>query len=80
MSVVSKYPDKVSRIMDTFESGIKSDDEKKTLKTSGFRLVIMYALPKMHKSGLPMRPILSTLNSCNCRLSKYMVELQNYLL
>ena len=80
MSVVFKYPDKVSRIMDTFESGIKSDDEKKTLKTSGFRLVIMYALPKMHKSGLPMRPILSTLNSHNYSLSNIWLNFFNQLL
>ena len=63
-----------------FKSGRTSDDKKKTIKVSGSRLGIMYGLPKAHKSGLPMRPILSTLNSCNCRLSKYMVELQNYLL
>ena len=29
----------------------------------------------MHKSGLPMRPILSTVNSHHYRLSKYLVEL-----
>ena len=35
----------------------------------------MYGVPKVHKSGLPMRPIVSTVSSHNYRLSKYLVEL-----
>ena len=58
-----------------FRYGIISDDEKKTPKTSESRLGIMYGLPKVHKSGLPLRPILSTVNSYNYCLSKYLVYL-----
>ena len=37
------YQDKVSRLLDNhFKSGIKIDDEKKTHRTSGSRLGIVY--------------------------------------
>ena len=69
MSVVFEYQNKVSRVLDIlFKSGIISDDEKKTFKTSRSMLGIMYGLPKVHKPDLPMRPILSTVNSHNYRL------------
>ena len=75
-STVFKYQDKVSRFVDKLhKSGIIAEEEKANLKTSGSRLGIMYGLPKIHKAGLPMRPILSTVNSYNYLLSKYLIEL-----
>ena len=71
MSVVLKYQDMVSRFVNNLlKSGLIDNDEKKTLKTSGSRLGIMYRLPKALKLGLPMSPILSTVNSHKYRLSK----------
>ena len=57
------------------KSGIIAEEKKANLKTSGFRLGIMYGLPKVHKAGLPVRPILSTVNSYNYLLSKYLIEI-----
>ena len=66
MIVVFKYKDKVLRFEDKlFKSGIISNDKKKTLKTSGFMLGIIYELPKVQRSDVPMRPILSSVNSHN---------------
>ena len=59
-STVFKNKDKVSRFVDKIiKSGIIAEEEKANLKTSGSKLGIMYGLPKVHKAGLPIRPILS---------------------
>ena len=43
------------------------------LKCRGSKPGIMYGLPKVHKTDVPMRPILSMTESFNHCLSRYMV-------
>ena len=40
----------------------------------------MYGLPKIHKSGIPLRPILSMYHSAQHSLAKWMVEVLNPVL
>ena len=37
----------------------------------------MYRLPKIHKDGIPFRPILSALKSFNFDLTKYLIAILN---
>ncbi len=36
---------------------------------------ILYGLPKIHKEGYPMRPILSAINTFNYNLAKFFVPI-----
>ena len=70
-NIVFKYQNKVSRFVDNlFKSGIRVDEENANIKTSSSRLGIMYVSPKVHKAGLRLRPILSTVKSYNYLISK----------
>ena len=40
----------------------------------------IYGLPKLHKTGIPLRPIVSFVNSPTCNLSKHLCEILNPLL
>ncbi|XP_066944595.1 uncharacterized protein [Macrobrachium rosenbergii] len=42
---------------------------------SGSSYGIMYGLPKIHKDNIPLRPILSSINTPNYKLAKYLVPL-----
>lgn len=44
------------------------------------RLPYMYGLPKVHKTGVPLRPIVSTIGSCTYGLAKWLAKgLSGYL-
>ena len=36
---------------------------------------ILYGLPKVHKDGLPLRPILSSIGTCGYGLAKFLVPI-----
>jgi hypothetical protein len=66
IKLVFRCEDKVNRFIDNvFKSGAVIEHQKKMLKISGSRAGIMYGLPKVHKSGIPLRPILSTVGTYN---------------
>ena len=46
-----------------------------TLRCSSGSLPSVYGLPKVHKSNVPLRPIVSFYNSPTYKLSKYLVSL-----
>ena len=73
---IIKYEDKHNRIIDQlFKDKVIDADTKNRLRSSGSRPGVMYGLPKIHKTGSPMRPILSTSGSYNYESSKFLVEL-----
>ena len=41
---------------------------------SGSTLGVLYGLPKVHKSGCPFRPIVSSINAYNYNLASYLVR------
>ena len=49
------------------------------IKTRGSRPGIMYGLPKIHKEGTPMRPIVSMTGSFNYKMSRYLVSVLSSL-
>ena len=46
-----------------------------SLRPTGFRPGILYGLPKVHKLDIPLRPILSSINSHSYNIAKYLVSL-----
>ena len=51
----------------------------KELSVSGTNPGIMYGLPKVHKAGTPLRPILSANNTTSYNLSKFLVPTLSHL-
>ena len=47
---------------------------RKKITPCGSRAGIMYGLPKIHKEGAPLRPIISAIKTYNYKLAKYLVE------
>ena len=58
---------------------IIDDDLSSTLTVSGTSPGILYGLPKIHKTGVPMRPILAAYNTPSYNLSKFIVSKLNHL-
>ena len=55
------------------KDGTISDKLASSLMASGTQLGIMYGAPRIHKRGIPLRPILSAVNTCSYNLSKHLV-------
>ena len=51
------------------ETSVFIDEVRKTY-LKGYLPVKLYGLPKGHKNGIPMRPVLSTIGSANHKISK----------
>ncbi|CAF1641483.1 unnamed protein product [Didymodactylos carnosus] len=52
-----------------------SQDDYDYIKCTGSRCAVFFALPKVHKIGFPLRSIISTTNSYNYKLAKYLTSL-----
>ena len=80
LKVLFKYEDRINRFIEKiFGASIINETERKELKASGSRPGIMYGIPKIHKHNTPLRLILSTVGTCNYRLSKYLVSLLSHM-
>ena len=58
---------------------IIDDSLASTLTVSGSSPGVLYGLPKVHKTGVPLRPILAAYNTPSYSLSKYLVSILNHL-
>ena len=58
------------------EKGVFTEDEYKNLKPQGTRAGKVFGLPKVHKDNVPIRPIISMLNTPGYKLGKW---LQKYV-
>ena len=68
--------DRLNRFLKTFlNKGHISESEYKTLYATGSRPGILYGLPKIHKQGVPVRPVLSAIKTPYYNLSKFIVPL-----
>ena len=48
--------------------------KNKQIRPCGSLCARIYGLPKIHKVGLPLRPVVSSIDGFNYRLSKYLAK------
>ncbi len=63
--------DKLNRILRKIKNKL-TDTTYNFLFASGSTPGILYGLPKVHKDGCPIRPILSAINTFNYNLAKFL--------
>ena len=61
-----------SRLLALRRQNILPKELYERLRSSGGRTPLLYGLPKVHKTGVPLRPIVSFVNSPTYHLSKYL--------
>jgi hypothetical protein len=67
-----KREDKVQTFLKRLKNnGVISEEIYKKLVPTGSRPGILYGLPKIHKHGIPLRPILSAIKSHSYSLAKF---------
>ena len=57
------------------KDGILDDATFQKILPSGSSPGVLYGLPKVHKSGCPFRPIVSSVNTYNYNLASYLVRI-----
>ena len=74
--VVKKMENKLShRLHELKRSKKLSQDDYDYIRCTGSRCAVLFCNPKVHKEGFPLRPIISTTNSYNYKLAKYLTKL-----
>ena len=74
--VVTRAEDKLANFLRRLKSDrVISNDLYKQLHSSGASPGVMYGLPKTHKNGTPVRPILAALGTYNYPLAKFLVPI-----
>ena len=73
-SHILKLEDKLNRLLRSIKDTI-GDSIYNELHTSGSRPGFLYGLPKIHKLGNPIRPIISTIGTFTYNLAKFLVPL-----
>ena len=77
---IIKYEDRNNTLVDDlFKKNAINEAQKRSMKSCGARPGFLFGQPKVHKPGLPMRPILSTCGSFNYNMSKYLVSVLSEL-
>ncbi|CAF1345381.1 unnamed protein product, partial [Didymodactylos carnosus] len=75
-NVVKKMEGKLNYRLNELKRAKKlSQDDCDYIKCTGSRCSVFFALPKVHKIGFLLRPIISTTNSYNYKLAKYLTSL-----
>ena len=69
-----KMEDKLNRLLRSIKTSI-GEAVYNTLTISGSVAGYLYGLPKIHKEGNPLRPIISAIGTFNYKLAKYLVEI-----
>ena len=57
------------------DSGTISEANYQSLYSTGGSYGILYGLPKIHKEGCPLRPILTSYDTPNYKIAKFLVPL-----
>lgn len=57
-----------------------SDQEYRSITPCGSKAGVLYGLPKIHKNNVPLRPIISAVNTYNYKLAKHLVKILSPLL
>ncbi|CAF3033919.1 unnamed protein product [Rotaria sp. Silwood2] len=61
-------------IFSLFKEGIIDKKLRRQLQSTCSSISVFYGLPKVHKNGYPLRPIISTIGSYQYQLSKYLAK------
>ena len=73
---IIKQEDKINRILSKIKSKSQISGEMYShLHSSGSRPGVLYGLPKVHKPGAPLRPILSAIGTAGYNLSKFLLPM-----
>ena len=56
------------------KKGVLAEGLYRHLHSSGGYIPLFYGLPKIHKKGVPLRPIVSFISSPTCALSKFLAK------
>ena len=72
LSMIFKLEDKINRLLRKVKENI-GKTLYDTLYASGSVPGIMYCLPKVHKPGVPLRPIISSINTAGYKLAKFIL-------
>ncbi|CAF4157396.1 unnamed protein product, partial [Rotaria sordida] len=74
--VVKKMESKLDhRLKELKKAKRLSQDDYDYIHCTGSRCSVLFCNPKIHKEGMPLRPIISTTNSYNYKLAKYLTKL-----
>ena len=71
---IIRLEDKLNRLLRSIKKKIP-DDIYTWLFAAGSTPGVLYGLPKVHKEGCPIRPILSALNTFNYNLANFLVPI-----
>ncbi|RUM27936.1 MAG: hypothetical protein DSY42_09165, partial [Aquifex sp.] len=71
---VVRLEDKLNRLLRSVKNKLPENFDE-WLFASGSAPGILYGLPKVHKTGCPIRPILSAINTFNYNLAKFFVPI-----
>ena len=75
-TTIFQIEDRINRFLKFLkDKEIISQDTYNKLYSTGASYGIMYGLPKIHKDNTPMRPILTSYNTPNYKIAKYLVPL-----
>jgi len=69
-----KLEDKLNRIIRPLKT-ILDETIYHSIFSAGSRAGFMYGLPKVHKPGLPLRPIISSIGTFSYNLAKFLVQI-----
>ena len=74
--IIRQNEDKLTNLLrNLLKSKVIDQTLSDKLKPVGSSLGKLYGLPKIHKKDAPLRPIISSINTYNYNLAKYIVEL-----
>ena len=76
LRIMFQLRDKMNNYLETLRGKKKiSSETYNHLYISSAKPGILYGLPKTHKTNIPIRPILSAINTFNYKLSKFLVPI-----
>ena len=74
--LILRLEDKIHRFLRTLKNfGVINDQCSRSLSPTGSKPGILYGLPKVHKQGYPVRPILSAIRTPTYNMSKFLIPL-----
>ena len=74
--LMHKLEDKINRLLKTLKNfGVINNQCYRSLSPTGSKPGILYGLPKIHKQGCPIRPILSAIKTPTYNMAKFLIPL-----